>query len=514
MQMPLTEHLDELRRRLTRSVGVIMALFVLLMFKSQVLLNTLKEPLVAALPAGAPALHFTGPMDVMFTGMKVAFMAAIIISCPYWLNQFWRFFEPGLHQHERKFVQPFILTSVVLFLGGVAFCYFIALPYTLVFLISMGTEVGVPIITVTDYISLLILLFCGFGLIFETPLVLILLSLLGVVDSQMLAGQRRTILVVILIIAALLTPPDPISQIIMAIPLAGLFELSIWIIRRLENRRIKNNKAQAAPISSLSILWILVATATIAALCLSPSPTLAAESEVTKTSHWTFNGGLTTFAIDTDSIHEIHGQAAQIGVGLSQETSRWTLASEIHMILGPYVPVNPGNLRRIDIDFSGTGASFMAGWKLRPQVLKGHHRTTVLLTGLSYSDQQGRSVGGGYEGDFVLTPPRASDSKTNISGNQVIDNYSLRSTNFSALAGVGWHSYWSQKPQSNRPADLKTTVDGYQLALLLESPIHSDYTADYDLITATDKIESTRKSDRGKLSGLGLTFQFTAYFGG
>ena len=97
MQMQLMEHLDELRTRLTRSVSVIMIAFVLLMFKAQALINFLKIPLVNALPPGTPALHFTGPMDVMFVGMKVAFMAAVIVTSPFWLREFWKFFEPGLY---------------------------------------------------------------------------------------------------------------------------------------------------------------------------------------------------------------------------------------------------------------------------------------------------------------------------------------------------------------------------------------------------------------------------------
>ena len=238
MQMQLMEHLDELRTRLTRSVSVVMIAFVLLMFKAQALINFLKIPLVNALPPGTPALHFTGPMDVMFVGMKVAFMAAVIVTSPFWLREFWKFFEPGLYAAERKYVLPFIWGSVALFLSGIAFCYFVALPYTLGFLITIGIEVGVPIITVTDYVGLLILLFTGFGLVFETPLILVLLSLLDVIDSKTLTSQRRIALVVILIIAAFLTPgPDPISQFVMAIPLYGLFELSILIIQRLEKKR-------------------------------------------------------------------------------------------------------------------------------------------------------------------------------------------------------------------------------------------------------------------------------------
>jgi len=232
--MSLMDHLDELRKRLIRALIAVVVLFFVFISIGNMILDFLKQPLVEALPRGATALHFTGPMDVMFVQMKVAFLAAIIAGAPIWLYQFWKFFEPALYPKERKYILPFIFASSVLFLGGVVFCYVVMLPMALKFLLAMGMEVGAPIITVTDYVSLVTLMFLGFGIAFETPVILILLSLLGIISAQSLAENRKIVIVGILIIAAILTPPDPISQILMAIPMYLLFEMSILIIKAID----------------------------------------------------------------------------------------------------------------------------------------------------------------------------------------------------------------------------------------------------------------------------------------
>ncbi len=235
--MSLWDHLGELRTRLVRSLIVVMALFVGFLAFSNELMAILKQPLLNALPKGTPALHFTGPMDVMFVNFKVSFLAALVFACPVWMHQFWKFFEPALYPRERRWVLPFIIMSIVLFFAGVAFCYFVMLPVTLTFLIAMGMEVGTPIITVTDYVSLLTLLIFGFGFVFETPLILILLAMLGIINSKMLSEHRRLIAFGIIVIAMILTPPDPISWSIMFAPMYLMYEGAIVVIRWIENAR-------------------------------------------------------------------------------------------------------------------------------------------------------------------------------------------------------------------------------------------------------------------------------------
>jgi sec-independent protein translocase protein TatC len=235
--MPLFEHLSELRRRLIVSILSIFVVFCIALFYANNILLFLKQPLIAALPPGAPSLHFTGPLDVFLVGIRVAFLSAIIAASPIWMGQFWKFIEPALYQKERKFILPFIAASVGLFLLGVCFCFYIILPLTLQFLLSMGQEVSTPMITITDYISLLVVLIFGFGLVFEAPLVLILLASLGVVSVEQLTASRRHVIVGILVLAALLTPPDPMSQVGMSIPLYIMYELAIVVIRAMKRKK-------------------------------------------------------------------------------------------------------------------------------------------------------------------------------------------------------------------------------------------------------------------------------------
>ena len=513
MQMQLMEHLDELRTRLTRSVSVVMIAFVLLMFKAQALINFLKIPLVNALPPGTPALHFTGPMDVMFVGMKVAFMAAVIVTSPFWLREFWKFFEPGLYAAERKYVLPFIWGSVALFLSGIAFCYFVALPYTLGFLITIGIEVGVPIITVTDYVGLLILLFTGFGLVFETPLILVLLSLLDVIDSKTLTSQRRIALVVILIIAAFLTPgPDPISQFVMAIPLYGLFELSILIIQRLEKNRALKAKTSGGHAGTIATMILIFGT--LAFFAIHPEELRASEPDTKDSgnagSFWTFGTGIASYNLETESIHSIKGRSARISIGHDTGGKAWSLATSFDLIMGPYAPVNPGHLRRIDMDFNGSGVTMMGYYRLKPSN-DSPVGSVALLAGVSYLDLTGRSLGGGFERDFVLAPVASSEAAADPV--QVLDNYKLKAARFSAITGIAWNANWGKARTSNQPSDLKTRVDGYKVSLWTEVPFISNYTSQYDLVTASDQVQSQTINDRGSLSGYSIVLQATALLG-
>lgn len=236
--MSLWEHLNDLRAVVVKSgLFVLLLFFIALAFSTQ-LIEFLKVPLVDALPEGANSLHFTGPMDVFSASLKVSFLVALILGCPVWLYQFWRFFEPGLYPSERKYILPFIIASVLLFFSGVLFCYFVMMPMALQFLIGMGLEVGTPIITINDYVSLLTILTLGFGLVFETPVILVLLAFLDLISAQTLSEHRRVIIVVILVVAAILTPPDPVSQIAMALPMYLMYEVSIIIIRIIQRKKV------------------------------------------------------------------------------------------------------------------------------------------------------------------------------------------------------------------------------------------------------------------------------------
>lgn len=238
--MPLLDHLTELRQRVVKSIIAVMAFFIIALSFSTPLIDFLKKPLIDALPGVQNVLHFTGPLDVFMVSIKVSFLASVVFACPVWLYQFWRFVEPALYAKERKYVLPFILISVALFFLGISFCFYFILPLTLEFLIKLGQEVGTPIITITDYISMVTLMIFGFGAIFETPLILVLLATLDLVSAHTLASYRRYVIVGTLIVGAILTPPDPLSQIAMAIPLYIMYEISIVIIRIIQRKKVAN----------------------------------------------------------------------------------------------------------------------------------------------------------------------------------------------------------------------------------------------------------------------------------
>jgi sec-independent protein translocase protein TatC len=235
--MSIFDHLGELRSRLMRAGLVVLVFFFIFLGFSEKLMTFLKQPLVKALPPGVNALHFTGPMDVFVINIKVAMLVGVLAACPVWLYQFWKFFEPALYPKERRYILPFIVASIALFVAGISFCFFIILPMTLAFLLDLGMQVGTPIITVTDYISMLMLLLFGFGIVFETPLIIVLLAMLDIIDLEMLTSNRRIIIIIILIVAAIMTPPDPISQMAMAVPVYLMYEMAIVIVRIMKRKK-------------------------------------------------------------------------------------------------------------------------------------------------------------------------------------------------------------------------------------------------------------------------------------
>lgn len=250
--MGLWNHLDELRTRLIRSVLTLLVLFVFALAFSKPILNFMKAPLEKILPANTAALHFTGPMDVFMVNIQISMLAALIFGAPAWLYHFWKFLEPALSESERKYVLPFITATIVCFFSGVAFSYFFMLPLALSYLVGLGMEVAAPIITITDYVSLTTVLLLSFGLVFETPVLLVLLAVLGIVSAEMLAAQRRVTFVLILVVAAIITPPDPISMLGMAIPCYLMYELSILVIKWIKPGDLPSISDRAAAMKSSS----------------------------------------------------------------------------------------------------------------------------------------------------------------------------------------------------------------------------------------------------------------------
>lgn len=229
-KLPLTAHLQELRKRLILSFVAIGLGFLLCYAYSQTLFDLLAAPLLKVMPAGG-SLIFTGVAEAFFTYMKVGLIAGLILASPFVLYQIWAFVAPGLYRHERKYVVPFVLLGSLFFGLGIFFGYFVALPVGFRFLLGYATGFIKPVPDMKEYLSFSIKFLLAFGLVFEFPVVLLLLAKIGVVDAKGLARKRRYAILLIFIFAAVFTPPDLISQVMMALPLVGLYELSILLAR-------------------------------------------------------------------------------------------------------------------------------------------------------------------------------------------------------------------------------------------------------------------------------------------
>jgi sec-independent protein translocase protein TatC len=227
-ELPVTEHIEELRQRIFKSViALVVGFFIAWPFKEKILLF-LEKPLPEDLRG---KLIFLSPPEAFFTALKVSFFAGILIALPFVLYQAWKFIEPGLYEHEKKFILPFIFFSLLFFFGGASFAYFVILPFGLKFLLGFMGDLLTPQITVGSYVSFVIQMILAFGFVFLLPVVVWLLSKLGVINYRMLEKNRKYAILVIFVIAAVLTPPDIFSQVMMALPLLGLYELSIWIAK-------------------------------------------------------------------------------------------------------------------------------------------------------------------------------------------------------------------------------------------------------------------------------------------
>ena len=230
-KMSLTEHLIELRKSLTRSLIAIGIGFGVCYYYKDFVFDIITRPLTRVLPKNS-YLIYTGLTEAFFTYMKVAFFAALIITSPYILYQIWKFIAPGLLPKEKKYVVPFVLSSTFLFISGVSFGYFVALPPAFEFFVSFNNQYLQAMLSFKDYLSLFVTFLLGFGVSFELPIFIFFLTKLGIVNAKMLSQQRRYAILIIFIVAAILTPsPDALSQVLMAIPLMFLYEISIFVSR-------------------------------------------------------------------------------------------------------------------------------------------------------------------------------------------------------------------------------------------------------------------------------------------
>ncbi len=229
VKMSLTEHLMELRKRLVRSLMALLLGFGFCYYFKDYIFDVITRPLTRVLPKSS-YLIYTGMTEAFFTYMKIAFFASLILTSPFILYQIWKFIAPGLLPKERQLVVPFVVSSTALFVSGVLFGYFIVLPPAFKFFVSFNNQYLQALLSFKDYLSLFVTFLLGFGISFELPIFIFFLTKLGVVNPRLLSQQRRYAILVIFIVAAVLTPsPDALSQILMAIPLLFLYEVSIFV---------------------------------------------------------------------------------------------------------------------------------------------------------------------------------------------------------------------------------------------------------------------------------------------
>lgn len=254
---PLIEHLIELRRRLIWSIGGFFVAFLVCFFFAKHLFNLLVIPFKwatrwAGLDVHKVELIYTAPQEFFFTQIKVAMFGALVIAFPVIAQQIYKFVAPGLYKNERAAFLPFLIASPILFLIGAALVYFFFTPMVMWFFLAMEQgggegQVSIQLLPkVSEYLSLIMSLIFAFGLVFQLPVVSSLLVRAGFIDTQALVSKRKYAIVIAFIVAAVLTPPDPVSQIGLALPAILLYEISIYTARLIERQRARASEAQDA----------------------------------------------------------------------------------------------------------------------------------------------------------------------------------------------------------------------------------------------------------------------------
>lgn len=240
------EHLTELRTRLVRSLlGVLVGMAAVGAF-SEDIYRWLMGPVLASLPEAQRALHYTSSLEPFFVYLKVALYGGFFAAIPVVLYQVWQFIAPGLYKREKKVVIPFLFFGTLLFYGGAAFCYFLVMPYAFPAMFAIAGADMRPILTMTEQLSLVLAMLLGFGVVFELPVVIAFLSMVGLVTPQFLAKYRRHAVIVNVGVAAMITPTgDPLNLAMMAIPLIVFYEIGILLARLLGKKQPA--KAAVAP---------------------------------------------------------------------------------------------------------------------------------------------------------------------------------------------------------------------------------------------------------------------------
>lgn len=228
-EMDLMDHLRELRGRLMKSIAVVLAASVVGYCYSAPLFKLLSEPYFTSFPD--QMMIGTRPAEAFIMRLKLSCFAGLLMSSPFVFLQIWLFISPGLYKEERKLVLPFVLSTTSLLAGGVWFCYRWVMPLSFAFFFQQYQELGItPTVTISEHMSFMIWGMLGFGVVFELPVFAYFMAKLGLIDSKMMISGVRYAIVIIFVVAAVLTPPDVLSQFLMAGPLVLLYGLSIVVV--------------------------------------------------------------------------------------------------------------------------------------------------------------------------------------------------------------------------------------------------------------------------------------------
>ena len=250
-QAPLLDHLIELRTRLVRSVIALALAFGVCLYFAEDIFGFLVRPLTAAFPPGEGRLVYTKLYEAFFVELKVALFAAFFVSFPIIANQLWAFIAPGLYAREKKAFLPFLIATPILFTAGASLAYFVVMPTAFRWMIGFqGMRGGLKLEALPstgDYLALVMQFILAFGISFLLPVLLLLLNRAGIVTRQQLSGARRYVIVAITALAAVITPPDVVSQLMLAIPMLLLFEGSLLFMWFGERRAAKEQAQETLP---------------------------------------------------------------------------------------------------------------------------------------------------------------------------------------------------------------------------------------------------------------------------
>ena len=240
-EQPFLSHLVELRDRILRMIIGVLIIFLVMAPFSNPIYQTLASPLLASLPGDMIA---TNPISPFLTPLKLSLILSVFVAMPWILYQVWAFVAPGLYLHEKRLAMPLVVSSTLLFYAGIAFAYYVILPIFFAFIVATAPE-GVAVMTdISAYLDFVLLLFFAFGIAFEVPVATIILCITGIANPDSLSKKRPYIIVGAFVVGMLLTPPDVISQTLLALPMWVLFEIGVILSRILIRRQVEEQRVR------------------------------------------------------------------------------------------------------------------------------------------------------------------------------------------------------------------------------------------------------------------------------